>query len=98
MAQRKISAKLELTGEQAYKNAVKEINSSLRVLNSEMKLTSAEFAENADSVEALRAKYDVQERQALTLREKIETLEKALRDSAQAYGEADERTKNWQVS
>lgn len=98
MAQRKISAKLELTGEQAYKNAVKEINSSLRVLNSEMKLTSAEFAENADSVEALRAKYDVQERQALTLREKIETLEKALRDSAQAYGEADERTKSWQVS
>lgn len=98
MAQRKISAKLELTGEQAYKNAVKEINSSLRVLNSEMKLTSAEFAVNADSVEALRAKYDVQERQALTLREKIETLEKALRDSAQAYGEADERTKNWQVS
>ena len=98
MAQRKISAKLELTGEQAYKNAVKEINSSLRVLNSEMKLTSAEFAENADSVEALRAKYDVQERQALTLREKIETLEKALKDSADAYGEADERTKNWQVS
>ena len=98
MAQRKISAKLELTGEQAYKNAVKEINSSLRVLNSEMKLTSAEFAENADSVEALRAKYDVQERQALTLKEKIDTLEKALKDSADAYGEADERTKNWQVS
>lgn len=98
MAQRKMSAKLELTGEQAYKNAVKEINSSLRVLNSEMKLTSAEFAKNADSVEALRAKYDVQERQALTLKEKIETLEKALKDSADAYGEADERTKGWQAS
>lgn len=98
MAQRKMSTKVELSGEQAYKNAVKEINSSLRVLNSEMKLTSAEFAENADSVEALRAKYDVQERQALTLREKIETLEKALKDSADAYGEADERTKGWQAS
>ena len=93
-----MSTKVELSGEQAYKNAVKEINSSLRVLNSEMKLTSAEFAENADSVEALRAKYDVQERQALTLREKIETLEKALKDSADAYGEADERTKGWQAS
>lgn len=98
MAQRKMSAAVELTGEQAYKNAVKEINSSLRVLNSEMKLTSAEFAANADSVEALRAKYDVQERQMLTLKEKIEVLEAALRDSAEAYGESDERTKAWQTS
>lgn len=98
MAQRKVSAKFELDGEKAYKNAVKEINDSLRVLNSEMKNTTARFADNADSIDALESKYDVQQRTALELKDKISTLEAAVRDSANAYGEADERTKKWQAS
>lgn len=98
MAQRKVSTKFELDGEKAYKNAVKEINDSLRVLNSEMKNTTARFADNADSIDALESKYDVQQRTAQELKDKISTLEAAVRDSANAYGEADERTKKWQAS
>lgn len=98
MAQRKVSAKFELDGEKAYKNAVKEINDSLRVLNSEMKNTTARFADNADSIDALEAKYDVQQRTAQTLKEKIAEMENAVHDCAVTYGEADERTKKWQAS
>lgn len=98
MAQRKLSAKIELDVDKAYKDAVKEINSSLRVLKSEMELTTAEFAANSDSVEALSKKYDVQERTALELSDKIGKIEAALSHSAQAFGESSEKTKAWQVS
>lgn len=93
-----IKTKVAIEGEKEYRQALSEINSGLKVLNSEMKLTSEQFANNADSVEALTAKNDVLERQILTQREKIETLKSALQNSAEAYGEADKRTAQWQVS
>lgn len=93
-----IKTKVAIEGEKEYKQAISEINSGLKVLNSEMKLTSEQFADNADSVEALTAKNDVLERQILTQRDKIETLKSALQNSAEAYGEADKRTAQWQVS
>lgn len=93
-----IKTKFAIEGEKEYRQALSEINSGLKVLNSEMKLTSEQFANNADSVEALTAKNDVLERQILTQREKIETLKSALQNSADAYGEADKRTAQWQVS
>ena len=66
MATQPIKTRFELDGEKEYKAAVSEINASLRVLNSEMKLVSAQFATNADSVDALTARSDVLTRQILT--------------------------------
>lgn len=93
-----IKTKVAIEGEKEYKQAISEINSGLKVLNSEMKLTSEQFADNADSIEALTAKNDVLERQILSQKEKIETLKSALQSSAEAYGEADGRTAKWKVS
>lgn len=93
-----IKTKVAIEGEKEYKQALSEINSGLKVLNSEMRLTSEQFSQNAESVEALTAKNDVLERQILTQRDKIETLKSALQNSAEAYGEADKRTAQWQVS
>lgn len=98
MATQPIKTRFELDGEQEYKAAVSEINASLRVLNSEMKLVSAQFATNADSVDALTARSDVLTRQILTQKEKVEALQAALKNSADRYGEADDRTKRWQTT
>lgn len=98
MATQPIKTRFELDGEKEYKAAVSEINASLRVLNSEMKLVSAQFATNADSVDALTARSDVLTRQILTQKEKVEALQAALKDSADRYGEADDRTKRWQTT
>lgn len=98
MATQPIKTRFELDGEKEYKAAVSEINASLRVLNSEMKLVSAQFATNADSVDALTARSDVLTRQILTQKEKVETLQVALKNSADRYGEADDRTKRWQTT
>ena len=58
-----INTKIALEGEKEYKAALSNINSGLRVLDSEMKKVSAQFLENGDSVEALSAKNDVLSRQ-----------------------------------
>lgn len=93
-----ISTKIAMDGEKEYKQALSEINSGLKVLSSEMALTSVKFAENADGMEALTAKGDILERQILSQKEKIETLKAALQNSAEAYGESDKKTSAWKVS
>ena len=44
-----IKTRLSFDGEAEYKAACKEINSTLKVLNSEMKLVTAEYKDNANS-------------------------------------------------
>ena len=54
VATQPIKTRFELDGEKEYKAAVSEINASLRVLNSEMKLVSEQFKNN-DKRRLLRA-------------------------------------------
>ena len=93
-----INTKFTLSGEKEYKQAISEIGSGMKVLDSEMRKVSSAYAQNADSVEALNAKNDVLERKISTQTEKIEYLRAALQQSAEKYGEADKRTIQWQTS
>ena len=93
-----INTKFTLSGEKEYKQAISEIGSGMKVLDSEMRKVSSAYAQNADSVEALNAKNDVLERKISTQAEKIEYLKAALQQSAEKYGEADKRTMQWQTS
>lgn len=93
-----INTKFTLSGEKEYKQAISEIGSGMKVLDSEMRKVSSAYAQNADSVEALNAKNDVLERKISTQVEKIEYLKAALQQSAEKYGEADKRTMRWQTS
>ena len=69
MATRKISTKLQLDGEAEYRASLKNINSELGTLKSELKLTESQFAGHLNSYAALSAKgetlagmYDQQEK------------------------------------
>lgn len=93
-----INTKFTLSGEKEYKQAISEIGSGMKVLDSEMRKVQSAYAQNADSVEALNAKNDVLERKISTQTEKIEYLRAALQQSAEKYGEADKRTMQWQTS
>lgn len=93
-----INTRFTLSGEKEYKQAISEIGSGMKVLDSEMRKVQSAYAQNADSVEALSAKNDVLERKISTQTEKIEYLRAALQQSAERYGEADKRTMQWQTS
>ena len=93
-----INTRFTLSGEKEYKQAISEIGSGMKVLDSEMRKVQSAYAQNADSVEALSAKNDVLERKISTQTEKIDYLRAALQQSAEKYGEADKRTMQWQTS
>lgn len=74
-----IKTSIDLTGEKEYRAACADINSSLREIGSEMKLTAAQFADNADSVEALTAKQKTLQKQFDEQAKKAAAAEKALK-------------------
>lgn len=94
----RIRTTMTLEGEKEYRAAISEINSALKVLGSEMKLTKERFSEQAGSMEALSAKHDVLERQYLTQKEKVDALRGAVDLAAKTYGEASTKTNSYKVS
>lgn len=98
MGQPTIGAGIKLTGEKEFKNALSEINSGLRVNQSELNLTSAEYANNSQSVEALTAKSKALQNTIYSQIDKVKLLEKAMKSSAEKHGESDKKTSQWQIS
>ena len=88
-----IKTRLSFDGEAQYKAACKEINSTLKVLNSEMKLVTAEYKDNASSAEALKAKQQVLQKTYEEQAKKVAATEKALEECRKATGENSEESK-----
>lgn len=97
MATRSVKARVEIDGEQKYKQALNELNKGNAVLASEMRKLQAQFRGNEDSTEALTAKGELLERQLLQQKDKVETLRAAMERAAAEYGEADKRTQDWTI-
>ena len=95
MATRTVKARVELDGEKEYKQALSELNSGNKTLASEMRKLQAEYQGSSDSIEFLTKKGELLERQLLQQKDKVETLRKAVQQSAEKYGEADEKTQKW---
>ena len=89
---------IKLEGEKAYREAVKQINSNLRVLASEMGKVTAEFTKNDKSTTALTSRNKILNEQIEKQKEKISVLKNALAQSSEKYGENDKKTNNWKVS
>lgn len=89
--------KIGLEGEKEFKKALSEINSSFKVLGSEMKLVESQFGKNDTSVNALTARNQVLNKEIEAQKQKIETLRSALENAASSFGENDKRTQAWQI-
>ncbi|MBC8591123.1 phage tail tape measure protein [Wansuia hejianensis] len=89
--------KIGIEGEKQFKNALREINQSFRVLGSEMKLVSSEFDKNDKSIQAITARNNQLNKEIDAQKEKVSTLEKALANAATSFGENDRRTLAWQI-
>ena len=61
-----IGAGLAIDGEKEFRNAVTGINREMSVLASEMKKVTAQYDDNADSLDGLNANEDVFQRKAET--------------------------------
>jgi len=89
--------KIGIEGEKEFKNALRDINQSFKVLGSEMRLVSSEFDKNDRSVQAITARNEVLNKSIDAQKEKISTLEAALKNASDTFGENDRRTQSWAI-
>ncbi len=92
-----IGIKLGVEGEKEFKKALADINSSFKVLGSEMKFVESQFDKNEKSVGSLTAKNEVLNKEIEAQKAKIETLRSALKNASDSFGENDKRTQNWRI-
>ena len=97
MATRTVKARVELDGERQYKQALSELQRGNAVLSSEMRKLQAEYKGNTESTEFLTKKGELLERQLLQQKDKVQTLQEALKNAAKQYGESAEQTQQWQI-
>ncbi len=91
-----IGIKIGVDGEREFKSALASINSQMKVLGSELKLVESQFSSQDHSVEALTARNQALTKSIEGQKQKIELLEKALKNSATSFGTNDKRTLEWQ--
>lgn len=89
--------KIGIEGEKEFKNSLRDINQSFKVLGSEMKLVTSAFDKNDKSVKSISARNEVLNKSIDTQKDKIKLLEDALKNSSESFGENDKRTKNWEI-
>ena len=93
-----IKAKIAVEGEKEYREACKSINASLREIGSEMKLVSATFERNADSIEALTAKQDILNKRLEEQEKTVAAAEAALKKMRGALDENDPAVKKMETN
>ena len=91
-----IGVKLGVEGESEFKNALKEINTNLKTLGTEMKAVTSAFDKNDTSIEKLSEQNRVLNKQIDEQKNKLGLLKAKLAESAAEYGENDARTQKWQ--
>lgn len=87
MATRTISTKLVIDGESEYRSAVSRINTELKTLQSNLKLTESQYQTNANSMEALKARHDALSAVYDAQKSKVDTLRTALDNAKSAQSD-----------
>ncbi len=91
-----IGPKIKLTGESEFQKQLKQVNTQVKTLGTEMKAVESAFIGQEKSTEALTAKSKVLNEQIDKQREKFNLLSKRLEEASKLYGENDERTQKLQ--
>lgn len=87
MPSRTISTKVAIEGESQYRQAVSALNSSLKTLSTELAKVESQYRNQANSMEALKAKGDVVTKLYDEQRAKVNTLKDALANAKKAQQE-----------
>lgn len=89
--------KIGVEGEKEFKSALRDINQNFKVLGSEMNLVTSQFDKQDKSIKAITARNEVLNKEIDAQKSKVSTLESALKNAAESFGENDKRTKAWQI-
>lgn len=87
MGVRTIATDIKLTGEKEFNDGMKSMNSNLKVLRSDMAAVSAEYADNANSIQALTAKNKILQESVDQQKAKVDALRQMYEKVTDVYGE-----------
>src|SRR5699024_3621539 len=90
-----IGPKIGIDGEREFRQSINQITTEMKTLSTEMKVVTSEFADNADSQQALTRKNEVLSKQVETQTKKLSLLSDGLQKCSEKYGEADTKTLKW---
>lgn len=89
---------VKLTGESEYRQALKQITTSLKEVSSELKLTNIQFANGEKTVKETKASYDNANSTIKEQREKVNELREALNKAEKEYGSNNEKVKTFKTA
>lgn len=90
MSQKKIGAKIVIDGEQEFRSALQQSKNALKEFDSELKLVTAQFKNNEQSMDALKAKQAVYQKQQQELTKQSQILVEQIKKANTAYKTAEE--------
>ena len=86
--------KIGIEGEKSFKDALRDINQSFKVLASEMNLVSSQFDKSDKSIQAVASRNQVLNKEIDLQKDKISSLKSALENATASFGENDRRTQS----
>lgn len=93
----RIGSKITLDGEADFNKAIKNINNTMRLLRSEAKKNTQEFALNKDQLGYCTSQYSTLSRTMDEQRNKVAIIQKALEDATKQYGENSDAVRKWRT-
>lgn len=94
---REIKTKLTIDGEQQYKRAIKDANTALHTLGTELSLASAQFIADGDAMKLMESRSKTLKAELEQQSKVIENTEKALQQATRQYGENSKQAQDWQA-
>ena len=88
MAQKKIGAKIVIDGEQEFRQALLQSKNAMKEFESEMKLVTSQFKNNEKSMEALKSKQAVYQKQQQELTKQSKLLVEQIQKASTEYKKA----------
>ena len=88
MAQKKIGAKIVIDGEQEFRQALLQSKNAMKEFDSEMKLVTAQFKNNEKSMESLKSKQAVYQKQQQELTKQSKLLVEQIQKASVEYNKA----------
>lgn len=93
----RIGPKIVCDGEADFKKAIKDINNSMRLLRSEAKKNTQEFAQNKDQLGYCTSQYSTLNRTMAEQCNKIEVIKAALANATKHFGENSDAVREWEI-
>ncbi len=94
---REIRTTIAVDGEAAFKRAINEANTSIRNMGTQLTLATAEFKKDGDAMKLVETRAKALRGEIGQQEEIVKALERAVKESAAAFGENSEKTEKWEA-